>query len=63
MTHTRTSSPTSVRIPADLKDWLEDRSIRHFRSMNAELIAILTALREGEETDAEGQGFRRFASR
>ncbi|WP_313193706.1 Arc family DNA-binding protein [Shinella zoogloeoides] len=54
MTHTRPSAPTSVRIPADLKGWLEDRSIKNFRSMNAELVAILSALRKGEEDDPEG---------
>lgn len=49
-----------VRLPADVKAWLESRSIRNFRSMNKELVAILTALRAGEENDPEG--FKRFAS-
>ena len=48
-----------IRVPADLKDWVEDRSIRNFRKMNAEVLAILTAVRKGEEDDPEG--FRRFA--
>lgn len=61
--HPSTFKTTSVRMPSDLKAWLEDRSIKNFRSMNAELVAILTALREGEEADAPGEGFRRFASR
>jgi len=51
-----------VRLPADLKGWLEMRSIRNHRSMNKEFVAILAAVREGEETDAPGEGFRRFAS-
>lgn len=53
----------SIRMPGDLKAWLETRSIRNFRSLNAELIAILTALRAGEESDPESEGFHRFASR
>lgn len=52
-----------VRMPANLKEWLEDRSIRNFRNANAEIVAILAAVREGEETDAPGEGFRPFASR
>lgn len=59
MTHTRASTPTSIRIPADLKEWLETRSIRNFRSMNAELVAILSAIREGE---ASGTGFEKLAN-
>jgi hypothetical protein len=49
-----------IRLPRDLKDWLEDRSIRNFRAMNAELVAILSTLRKGEDEDPEG--FRRFAN-
>jgi plasmid stability protein len=55
----RTSTPTSIRIPSDLKEWLETRSIRNFRSMNAELVAILSAIREGE---ASGTGIEKFAN-
>lgn len=47
-------NPISVRIPADLKQWLEERSIRNFRPMSQELVAILSALRKGEEDDPEG---------
>lgn len=43
-----------IRLPEDLKEWVETRSIRNFRSMNKELVAILTALRAGEEDDPEG---------
>lgn len=39
----------NVRLPADLKAWIENRSIRNFRSMNAEINAILSAVRHGEE--------------
>lgn len=51
-----------IRVLQDLKIWLEERSIRNFRSMNAELNAILAAIREGEITDTPGNGFHRFAS-
>jgi plasmid stability protein len=50
-----------LRLPEDLKIWVENRSIRHHRSTNKELVAILDALRKGEETDAPGEGFHRFA--
>jgi len=56
---TKRPSAYPVRLPADLKDWLETRSIRNFRSMNAELVAMLTAIREGEKT---GSGFEKFAN-
>jgi plasmid stability protein len=52
----------TLRLPRDLKDWVEDRSIRHHRSMNKELVAILAAIRAGEETDVPGEGFHRFAT-
>lgn len=48
-----------VRLPHDLKAWVETRSIRNLRSMNAEVRAILVAVREGEE---RGGGFERFAN-
>ncbi|MEQ1938035.1 hypothetical protein ABMA46_07265 [Mesorhizobium sp. CN5-321] len=53
------NSPTSIRFPEDLKQWAETRSIRNHRSVSAEVVAILTAVREGEET---GSGFERFAN-
>lgn len=59
MSAQRIKSPLLVRMPKDLKTWLETRSIRNFRSQNSELVAILTALREGEES---GSGFERFAN-
>lgn len=48
-----------IRLPQELKQWIEDRSIRNFRSMNAEVLAILDAVRTGEDDDPAG--FRRFA--
>lgn len=38
-----------VRLPEDLKAWVERRSARNFRSMNGEIIAILTEVHKGEE--------------
>jgi len=48
-----------IRLPEDLKGWMEARSIRNFRSQNAELVAILSAIREGEKT---GSGFEKLAN-
>lgn len=45
-----------IRLPEDLREWIEDRSNRNFRSMNKEIVAILSALRRGEEDDPEGFG-------
>lgn len=45
-------NPISVRIPADLKQWLEERSIRNHRSMNAELVHMLSSLKRGAEAEA-----------
>jgi hypothetical protein len=47
-------------IPADLKEWLEDRSVKNFRSTSKELAAILSALRRAEEDDPEG--FAKFGT-
>lgn len=46
-------------LPVDLKGWLEVRSVRNHRSMNSELIAILSAIRDDE---ANGSGFERLAN-
>lgn len=48
-----------LRLPEDLKQWTEARSIRNHRSMNKELVAILAAIRDGE---ANGDGFEKFAN-
>ncbi|MEC5293816.1 Arc domain-containing protein [Aurantimonas sp. C2-6-R+9] len=49
MDHVATRKQLSTYLPADLKGWLENRSTRHFRSMNAELVAILSAARQAED--------------
>ncbi len=59
MSQTPTEQATSVRIPFDLKQWLEARSIRNHRSMSKELVAILSVIREGE---ANGDGFEKLAN-
>jgi hypothetical protein len=56
---TKRPSAYPVRLPVDLKEWLESRSVRNFRSMNAELVAMLSAIREGEKT---GSGFEKLAN-
>ncbi|WP_119257085.1 Arc family DNA-binding protein [Shinella zoogloeoides] len=48
-----------IRLPEDLKAWLENRSIRNFRSMNKELVALLSAIRDGEEN---GANFEKLAN-
>ncbi|WLR96584.1 hypothetical protein [Shinella sumterensis] len=59
MSQTPTEQATSVRIPFDLKQWLEARSIRNHRSMSKELVAILSVIREGE---ANGGGLEKLAN-
>ncbi|MCJ2873931.1 Arc family DNA-binding protein [Agrobacterium sp. 33MFTa1.1] len=56
---TKRPSAYPVRLPADLKEWLETRSIRNHRSINKELVAVLSAVREGEKT---GSGFEKLAN-
>ena len=43
-----------IRLPEDLKKWVESRSIRNCRKMNGEIVALLSAIRRGEEDDPEG---------
>lgn len=38
--------PTPVRIPPDLKAWVQERAQSNLRSVNAEIIAILLAERQ-----------------
>lgn len=45
-------APTPVRLPEDLKTWLKVRAEENFRSVNAEVIAILMAARKQEEKRA-----------
>lgn len=50
---------TSIRLPMEIKEWAENRSIRNHRSMSAEIVAILSVIREGEKT---GSGFEKLAN-
>lgn len=47
-----------IRVPLELKTWIENRSIRNHRKMNGEIVAVLSAIREAENT---GDGFASFA--
>lgn len=42
-----------IRIPVDVKKWVEERATRNFRSMNAEILTILDAVKNGEEDDPQ----------
>lgn len=43
-----TVNPISIRMPSELKNWAEERSTRNFRSLSAEVVAILTSTRDDE---------------
>lgn len=53
MKQSQPTVPTSVRMPVALKERLETRSSGHFRSLNAEIVAILTAVCGGDKTRIE----------
>jgi hypothetical protein len=38
-------TPTPVRIPVDLKTWVQARAAENLRSVNAEIIAMLLSAR------------------
>jgi hypothetical protein len=38
-------TPTPVRLPADLKTWVQARAAENLRSVNAEIIAMLLSAR------------------
>jgi plasmid stability protein len=40
---------TPVRLPSDLKEWAKARAAANFRSLNAEIVAILSEARSLEE--------------
>lgn len=47
----QTSYP--LRIPEELKAWLKARADTNFRSVNAEIIALLLEVRQREEESRE----------
>ena len=53
------NTPTSIRLPPELKKWAETRSVRNHRSVNREIIAVLSAIRDGEKS---GEGFEAIAN-
>lgn len=48
MTPAVLGKPFGLRLPLELKEWIENRSIRNYRSMNGEIVAILSAIRDDE---------------
>lgn len=46
---TKQQSPTPVRLPQELKDWIKSRADANLRSVNAEITALLIRAREIEE--------------
>lgn len=42
---TKQMTPTPVRIPAELKTWVQARAAENLRSVNAEIIAMLLSAR------------------
>ncbi|MEC5291366.1 Arc family DNA-binding protein [Aurantimonas sp. C2-6-R+9] len=41
--------PISVRIPAEVKDWLKSRAEENSRTVSGELLAILKATKQAED--------------
>ncbi len=39
----------NVRLPQDIKDWIQQKATENFRSMNAEIVARLDESRKQEE--------------
>lgn len=49
MPKSKQTPPTPVRMPADLKVWVQGLAQSNLRSMNAEIVAILLAERQRQE--------------
>ena len=45
---TKQQTPTPVRLPLELKDWIKCRAGSNLRSVNAEITALLLRARELE---------------
>ena len=52
-----TTVKMQLRLPTDLRDWLESHSAKHDRSMNGQVVAILKNLarQEPSETNEKRQ--------
>ncbi|MDH1299669.1 Arc family DNA-binding protein [Achromobacter sp. GD03932] len=46
---------SQIRLPADLMDWLKARAQANFRTMNSEMVAILTQMRSADISEAARQ--------
>jgi len=42
-------TPTPIRLPQELKDWIKSRADANLRSVNAEITALLLKVREIEQ--------------
>lgn len=46
---------SQIRLPAELMEWLKARAQANFRTMNSEMVAILTQMRSSDLTEATRQ--------
>ncbi len=53
MTAARAINPYGLRLPPELKQWVENRAKQNNRSINAEIVTIFQELRAREEQTAE----------
>lgn len=51
----KTRTPTPVRLPDELRQWLKHKAIDNFRSLNGEIVARLEQSRKAEEAQHEKQ--------
>lgn len=49
MPKSKQQTPTPVRLPDDLKEWVKAAADGNLRSVNAEIVAILMAERKRQE--------------
>ncbi len=49
------TTPTSVRMPEGLAQWLKHKAVDNFRSMSGEIVARLEQSRKAEEAQHEKQ--------
>lgn len=46
------SIPTSIRIPSELKEWIENRAERNTRSISGELVELMKKAKQEEEKNS-----------
>lgn len=49
----KSRSPSPVRLPEELKQWLKHKAVDNFRSLNSEIVARLEQSRKAEEAPHE----------